>query len=220
MQHNPTKLAYKFLSEDGNVELTHGELNAQVRSIAATLDQAGMRGERALLVYPPGLEFITAFLGCLKSGVTAVPAYPPGSRRTLPRLAAIVRDARPAVALTASSHVERYRSLTSSLPEFTDMIWLATDGPEVAPEFADLFQGQPPADDDIAFLQYTSGSTSTPKGVRVTHGNLAANEAMIQRAFETEEESVILGWLPLFHDMGLIGNVLQPLYVGDRKSVV
>ncbi len=211
----PVRAAYTFLEEDGAARTwTFGELGEKVRGIGRRLEEQGLRGERALLLYPPGLEFIAAFLACLASGVVAVPAYPPGSRRTLPRVRAIARDAQPAVALTTRVHLEKFEKLSSKAPELAPVRWLATD--DVAVESDVLWTPRPPGSDDLAFLQYTSGSTSTPKGVMISHGNLAHNEEMIHRAFGTTEESVIVGWLPLYHDMGLIGNVLQPLYLGAR----
>ena len=209
----PGSTAYVFLA-DGEVEaahLTFAELDLQARGIAATLAELGATGERALLLYPPGLEFVSAFLGCLYAGVLAVPAYPPRSVRGLPRLHAITADARPRVVLTTAALLARTRALLGDITELRGASWLATDG--LAERAGDW--REPEIDSDtLAFLQYTSGSTSTPKGVMVSHANLLHNEEMIRQAFGQSEESVILGWLPLYHDMGLIGNVLQPLYVG------
>jgi amino acid adenylation domain-containing protein len=206
---------YTFLSDSGEEEdfLTYAGLEARARAIAARLrDLEVTPGERVLLLFPPGLDFIAAFFGCLHAGAVAVPAYPPRSPRTLPRLGSIVRDARPAAVLTLSGLRPKLQALTASLPELQDARWLAVD------EVGGAEGWEPPAiaADDPAFLQYTSGSTSAPKGVVVTHANLLHNEEMIRQAFGQSEESVIVGWLPLYHDMGLIGNVLQPLYCGAR----
>ncbi|HKI03097.1 MAG TPA: amino acid adenylation domain-containing protein, partial [Thermoanaerobaculia bacterium] len=207
---HPDRTAYTFLA-DGEVEaarLTYSELDRQARGIGAALAAAGAAGERVVLLFPPGLEFISAFFGCLYAGALAVPAYPPRSARGLPRLRAILDDARPRVVLTTGELLDRARSL---LGEFTALTWLAADGLEPRAEEwrAPRIDGE-----TLAFLQYTSGSTSTPKGVMVSHGNLLHNEEMIRRAFGQSEDSVIAGWLPLYHDMGLIGNVLQPLFLG------
>ncbi len=210
-----TDNVFTFL-EDGETEgrrLSWVELDASARTIAAELQAAGLGGGRVLLLFPPGLEFIEAFLGCLYARVVAVPAHLPTSRRVLPRLQSIVRDATPAAVLTASSPQGWLRSAAAQVAELAELRWLASDAIEQSPA---AWNPQELQGDDLAFLQYTSGSTSEPKGVMVSHRNLMHNEEMIQRAFETDEESVILGWLPLFHDMGLIGNVLQPLYVGAR----
>ncbi|HVS00840.1 MAG TPA: amino acid adenylation domain-containing protein, partial [Thermoanaerobaculia bacterium] len=207
---------YTFLSDSGVEEacLTYAGLEARARAIAARLrDLEVAPGERALLLFPPGLDFIAAFFGCLYAGAVAVPAYPPRSPRTLPRLGSIVRDARPAAVLTLSGLRPKLQALTAALPELQAARWLDAD------EEAEVAGGwEPPAiaGDAPAFLQYTSGSTSAPKGVVVTHANLLHNGEMIRQAFGQSEESVIVGWLPLYHDMGLIGNVLQPLYCGAR----
>jgi len=214
---HPERPAYAFLA-DGEVEesrLSFGELDLRARALGARLQQMGLAGERALLLYPPGLELVSAFLGCLYGGVVAVPAYPPRSPRMLPRLRAIAGDARPAVVLTTADALSQVEALAGRLPEMAGSRWLASDG--LGTEAEDLAaQWCDPEIDagSLAFLQYTSGSTATPKGVMVSHGNLLHNEEMIRQAFGQSERSVIVGWLPLHHDMGLIGNVLQPLYTG------
>lgn len=205
--------AYIFL-EDGETEstkLTYRELDERARAIAATLQSVARKGDRALLLYPSGLEFITAFLGCLYAGIVAIPVYPPRSNQKITRLQAIVEDADVHFVLTTASHLEQTEGWFARETSAGNIQCLATDGlpaeraidwrdPEVSPE-------------DLAFLQYTSGSTGTPKGVMIDHGNLLHNEQLIQMGFGHGEKTVFVGWLPLFHDMGLIGNVLQPLYV-------
>ncbi|HEX9732262.1 MAG TPA: AMP-binding protein, partial [Thermoanaerobaculia bacterium] len=206
--------AYTFLSdgEEASDQPTFAEVDRKARAIAARLGEvAGGDGARALLLYPPGLDFVAGFLGCLYARVVAVPAYPPASRRHLPRLHAIARDARPAAVLAGAATLPKLRAAAAALPELASVAWLATD---TVPE-AD-WDGPPPAGDDLAFLQYTSGSTAAPKGVMVTHANLVHNERVIQRQTGHDESTVFVGWLPLYHDMGLIGNVLQPLYLGIR----
>ncbi len=211
---DPGRWAYSFLAE-GETEsarLTYGELDAQARAIAVRLLQATSPGDRALLLYPPGLEFVAAFFGCLYAGVVAVPAYPPRSHRRSGRLAAIVQDARPATVLTTAALAARWAAAEGRPAELRSLGWIATDElpADLAAGWREPRTGRP----SLAFLQYTSGSTSTPKGVMVSHGNLLANQEMIRLAFGQSEASVIVGWLPVYHDMGLIGNVLQPLYVG------
>ncbi|HYO12430.1 MAG TPA: AMP-binding protein, partial [Thermoanaerobaculia bacterium] len=215
LQH-PERTAFVFLADGAREErrLTYAELDAEVRAVAARLAELGLRGRRALLLYPAGLDFVVAFLGCLYAGVVAVPSYPPSRRRLDLRLQAIARNARPDAVLTTAEIFPRYETIAAQIVELGQAVWLATDEPTSAAE-----GWQPPVpgeipDDALAFLQYTSGSTATPKGVMVSHGNLIHNEEMIRRAFRQSERSVIVGWLPLFHDMGLIGNVLQPLYAG------
>ncbi len=213
----PDQHAYTFLldGEAGEAHLTYRDLDRQARAIGALQQRFGRPGERALLLYPPGLDYIAAFLGCLYAGVIAVPAYPPNParlERTLPRLRAIVRDAQPTFALTTSPILGLVSALAAQDPEFQALRWLATD--TLAPELADEWCDPAASDTTLAFLQYTSGSTATPKGVMVSHGNLLHNQRLIKQAFGHTEQTVVAGWLPLYHDMGLIGNVLQPLYLG------
>ncbi|HYG61561.1 MAG TPA: condensation domain-containing protein, partial [Thermoanaerobaculia bacterium] len=211
------KIAYRFLA-DGEEEvasLTFAELDRRARAVGAYLQESGAAGERALLLCPPGLEFVVSFLGCLYGGVIAVPAYPPRANRPDARLAAIVKDARPRFALTNPALAELAPSFAAQVPGLREVRWVATE--ELDAEWAERWtpEAEPAAmAHRTAFLQYTSGSTATPKGVMVTHGNLVHNERMIQLAFGQSEDSVIAGWLPLYHDMGLIGNVLQPLFAG------
>jgi amino acid adenylation domain-containing protein len=215
----PDRVAYIFLA-DGEVEaerLTWAELDARAGAVAAALAQTVAPGERALLLYPPGLDFVTAFFGCLYAGVVAVPAYPPRPNdRSQSRLRSIARDAEPRAALTTAAilaGVEGPRGLLTIAPELAAMRFIPTDTLAVGGADAHLAEPDP---ESIAFLQYTSGSTSTPKGVMVTHANLLHNERMIGAAFGMDEDSIVVGWLPLYHDMGLIGNVLQPLHAGGR----
>jgi amino acid adenylation domain-containing protein len=215
-RQHPARLAYTFL-RDGEAEesrLTYGELERRARAVAARLAAYGLKGERVLLLYPAGLEYITAFWGCLYAGAVAVPAYPPRLGRGLERVHAVAADAQAAAALTTSSVLARVKPLLGEVPELAPLRWVAAE--EIEDAEADGWEEPRVSGADLAFLQYTSGSTAAPKGVTVTHDNLLRNEAMIARAFGQSEESVIVGWLPLYHDMGLIGNVLQPLYVGAR----
>jgi acyl-CoA synthetase (AMP-forming)/AMP-acid ligase II len=208
--------AFVFLNNDGTEQhrVTFAQLDQQARGIAAELQQRLLPGERALLLFPPGLEFISAFFGCLYAGVIGVPAYPVRAERDVPRLRGILRSAGARVALSTEMLVEMMSALTSEVPELTALSWLAfetLDTRERAREWK-----EPVLDSDsLAFLQYTSGSTGMPRGVMVSHGNLLHNQRLIQEAFRHDtERTVVAGWLPTYHDMGLIGNVLQPLYLG------
>ena len=208
---------YTFLPDrpgEDESDLTFAGLDLRARAIAAALQRLGAGGQRALLLYPPGLEFVAAFFGCLYAGVVAVPAYPPRSARTLPRLLEIARDARPAVALTTAELKTAIGGLATQVPDLSALRLVATN--EVPLAEADAWSDPGASGSTMAFLQYTSGSTAAPKGVMVTHGNLLHNEEMIRQAFGQTADSVIVGWLPLYHDMGLIGNVMQPLYLGAR----
>ena len=209
------KNAYTFLV-DGETEeasLSYAELDQHARAIGALLQSLNAKHQPVLLLYPPGLDYIAAFFGCLYGGAIAVPVYPPTSRRSLPRLAAIVKDARPQVALTTSQILIDLEQ-TSRLPELKTLKWVTTDN--LDRDLRRQWQDADVTGESLALVQYTSGSTAAPKGVMLSHDNLLQNERMIQMAFVQSEESIILGWLPLYHDMGLIGNVLQSLYCGAR----
>ena len=213
---HPDRRAYLFLA-DGETEageVTYGELDRQARAVAVMLRERGLAGERALLLYPSSLDFITAFLGCLYAGVTAVPAYPPRRRRLQPRLLAIAADCAPAAVLTTAEIRKRADTLAAESPPLAAAEWLETEQADLSGASAWHLSESGLRGEDIAFLQYTSGSTGAPKGVIVSHGNLLHNEELIASAFSMREDSVVAGWLPLYHDMGLIGNVLQPLYSG------
>lgn len=212
----PDALAYVYL-EDGEREgarLTFSDLDRRARAIAARLQGLAPRHARALLLYPPGLDYVEAFFGCLYAGVIAVPAYPPTGRH-LQRLRSILIDAEPAVIMTTNALLARL-SQDVSLAE--QAVWCATDG--LDSRAADDWRAPALCPNDIAFLQYTSGSTGDPRGVMVSHGNLVANQALIKKSFGHDENSTLVGWLPLYHDMGLIGNILQPLYAGAASYLM
>jgi acyl-CoA synthetase (AMP-forming)/AMP-acid ligase II/acyl carrier protein len=217
-QDEPDAVLYRFLDDGGKeVErVSYGQLEERARAVAATLQDMGMRGERCLLVYPPGLELTIGFYGCLFAGAVAVPVYPPDPgrlARTLPRLEAVARDARARAALSTAAIVAIGRGALGTMSEeLRSITWLATD--TIARAGATAWTPIVPGAGDTAFLQYTSGSTAQPRGVIVTHGNLIHNEQLIEHAFGHTRQSIGVGWLPLYHDMGLIGNVIQPLHAG------
>ncbi|MFK7846194.1 MAG: aminotransferase class I/II-fold pyridoxal phosphate-dependent enzyme [Rhodothermales bacterium] len=212
--HQADRVAYTFLKdgEEESEQLTYAELDTKARAIAAHLLAQEGTGERALLLYPASLEYIAAFFGCLYAGVIAVPVYPPRKNRSMERVTGIVSDAKAKFTLTTrqiSSDIERR---FAEHPELAKLPIISTD--ELPLDGASVWAEPNVTSESIAFLQYTSGSTGSPKGVMVSHGNLLHNERQIQNAFGMDENSSVLGWLPLYHDMGLIGNVLNPLYVG------
>src|SRR5437868_1942169 len=212
IQH-PHRSAYVFLAdgESETARLTYAELNQAAQTIGARLQACAGQGERVLLLFPSGLEFVKAFLGSLYAGLIAVPAYPPRKNRGLSRISSIAADCTPKIVLTTSSLSSQVRSWAERVPGQEIQV-LALDEEIATP--AQPWRDPRITTDSLAFLQYTSGSSGTPKGVMVSHGNMMANEEMIRRAFDQSESSVIVSWLPLFHDMGLIGGLLQPLYVG------
>ncbi|NMO20133.1 LLM class flavin-dependent oxidoreductase [Pyxidicoccus fallax] len=213
-------LLYRFLETgdvDGPVEeWSYTRLDTRARALGALLRELGAAGERALLLYPPGMEFVAGFMGCLYGGVVAVPCYPPDPtrlERTLPRLRAIAQDCGAKYVLTTSFIVEMSEMFKPQAPELGELVWLASDA---VPEGRAADWKRPELDArSLAFLQYTSGSTGNPKGVMVSHSNILHNEALITRGFGLDaSRSSGMGWLPMFHDMGLIGKVLQPMYLG------
>ncbi len=247
--HFSNNRAYTYLQdgEEKDLLVTYADLDRRARAIGAWLQSLGAAGQRALLIYPPGIEYITAFFGCLYAGVTAVPAYPPDPtrlNRTLPRLQAIARDAQASLVLTNDSilsmikimrigskvtdsleKVPFFKKFGSSLGSFlsqraailnakdlSDLQWLSTE--DLKNDLAEDWKEPDINKDTLAFLQYTSGSTGVPRGVMLSHENLLYNLALIYEgfAFTPDCEGVI--WLPIYHDMGLIGGVLQPLYGG------
>ncbi|MGR9012081.1 MAG: fatty acyl-AMP ligase, partial [Gammaproteobacteria bacterium] len=208
------RTAYTFL-ENGEQplnSLTYGELDLQVRQLAAQLQGAGKPGERAILLYPPGLDYIVAFFACLYSGLIAVPAYPPSNGRHMPRLQAIIDDSQADLILSTRSIADAVHQFTVGTAGLLDKNWLITDKDTAVD--ASVWRMPDLQGSDPAFLQYTSGSTGNAKGVIISHGNLMANQQLIKRRFGHNAQSTVVGWLPLYHDMGLIGNVMQPLYCG------
>jgi acyl-CoA synthetase (AMP-forming)/AMP-acid ligase II len=211
----PGQIAYQFLldGENQEISLTYGELELRAQAIAAQLQSLGSQGERVLLLYPPGLDYIEAFFGCLYAGAIAIPAYPPRPNRSLSRLQSIIQDAEASLALTTDSILTSLSSKLDRAPELKTLRWISTDNlkndlHELNPNW------QPPkiTEDSLAFLQYTSGSTAEPKGVKIAHRNLLHNLAAIHCCFQHSPQSRGVIWLPPYHDMGLIGGILQPLY--------
>jgi len=210
--------AYTFLldGESEEVHLTYRELDRQARAIGAWLESQDLKGQRALLLYPPGLDFIAAFFGCQYAGVVAVPAYPPRMNRAPSGIQAIAADAGATVALTTDAVLEWVGPMIDQTSDLKGLRWLSTDRTAHGPDQDYERQWQRPqiTGDTLAFLQYTSGSTGTPKGVMLSHSNLLHNSALIAHAFEHTRSACGVFWLPSYHDMGLVGGILQPLYVG------
>jgi acyl-CoA synthetase (AMP-forming)/AMP-acid ligase II len=210
------EVAYAFLGDGETVteSLSWSGLAERALSVSAAIREHAAPGDRALLLFWPGLDFLVAFLGCLHAGVLAVPCVPPRRPlgRSIERIAPIVRVAQPSVVLAAGARAgiaEELRTLVPDLAAST-LVDLARvrAGQPVLPSRATW--------NDVAFLQFTSGSTSTPKAVMVTHANLVHNLRAIQDGFEHDPRSVSVTWLPVYHDMGLIDGLLGPLLGGYR----
>jgi acyl-CoA synthetase (AMP-forming)/AMP-acid ligase II/acyl carrier protein len=206
----PDQRAFTFL-RDGVTEtssLTRGELMTQARSIAARLRANHPPGSRVLLLFPSGTSFIAAFFGCLLAGCVAVPCPPPRRRQRTAYLRAVVEDCQPAIGLSLAEAID---DLAANGAELGDLPLSAVDlWTDNVPDAG----GVSPAPDDLALLQYTSGSTGAPKGVKISHGNLLHNAEAIRRAMDFDRDSVLVSWLPCFHDFGLMTSVILPVHVG------
>ncbi|MFZ5828643.1 MAG: AMP-binding protein [Planctomycetota bacterium] len=223
--------AYRFLSDEGGeTSLSFRQLDEKARALAALLRQHASPGDRALLVFPPGLDFIVGFFGCLYAGVIAVPSTHPKPRRPAPRIRAIVEDCRARLALTTSRTINQL-GLDRLDHEFRDVTWFGIDelvGDRTSCDTrpADASEHAALSADSLALLQYTSGSTGNPKGVMVSHGNLLSNLQMIHAGFGIPKApcghlaGVGVSWLPHYHDMGLVGGILESLYAGGTTVLM
>ncbi|BBY32892.1 fatty-acid--CoA ligase [Mycolicibacter minnesotensis] len=207
------KVAFAF-APDGSEEqsrLTYAELDRSARAVAAGLQQQGAAGRRVLVVCRPGLDSVAAYFGCLYAGAVAVPV-----QDRLGRLALIAPDARAGFALADSATQDRLRTQADGLTR-RPLRWMAPEDPGADPD-----SWTPPdiGSDTTATVQYTSGSTRAPKGVVLTHGNLMANLAAIHETWGGDDQKVAVCWLPQHHDMGLIGGILQSVYVGGNTVLM
>src|SRR5579875_2710711 len=215
--------AYRFLDDgDGpGVVYSYSDLDLRARVIAAFLLERYTAGQRVLLLYQPGLEYISALFGCMYAGMIAVPALPLGLTKVSKpntRLHTIVQDCGPVAALASSAWLRPALSALTGDPILGQMNWHVTDDLDAG--WAARWSPVKLEPDQTAFLQYTSGSTTIPRGVMVSHYNVMHNEAIIRKACTHTEASTFVGWLPFYHDMGLIGNILQPLYLGSQSILL
>jgi acyl-CoA synthetase (AMP-forming)/AMP-acid ligase II len=213
---SPDRPVFTFL-RDGLTPgdtLTFAALDRRARETAAWLQTRFPHGARVLLLHPPGLEFTIAFLGCVYAGLVAIPAYPPRGREVDPRIRAIAADAQAALALTTAELLPRLKAMTDGAGDLVRVQWAASDA--IADVSADAWRDPSPSGDTPAHLQYTSGSTATPKGVIVTHRNLLRNLLDMHLGWRHDADSVIVSWLPHFHDMGLVYGLLEPIFAGIR----
>ncbi|MBT5231634.1 MAG: AMP-binding protein, partial [Methylococcales bacterium] len=218
-QSRGNEVAYVYL-KDGETEgarITFAELDAKVRAIAAKLQQSTCPGDRVLLMFAPGIEYISAYLGCLYAGVIAIPAYPPRNKRYLARFQSIVSDSQAAIGLTSSDLLPNIVTMFAQAQGLQMLKLISTDDMELS--LADGWQTVDISGATTAFLQYTSGSTGSPKGVIVSHGNLLHNEQVIVTHTDMAQSHGIVSWVPPYHDLGLILGLLCPLYMG-KKSVI
>lgn len=221
--HEPNRNAFVFLRNGTREEgqLTYGMLDQKARCIAHFLMKQYHPGERALLVFPAGLEFISAFFGCLYANIIPVPTPSPDPvrlKRTLPRLRAIAKNAQPSVILSTSKIFLDIQDMSDPIIDLGDVAWSLTDTLEF--EEGDIWEGAEITQDSIALLQYTSGSTNEPKGVMVSHANLMHQFESQTKAGAFSPNSVSLTWMPHFHDYGLVSGLLHPVYVGCPAYVM
>ncbi|HTV25129.1 MAG TPA: AMP-binding protein [Polyangiaceae bacterium] len=220
-QHRPVDTAFRYLidGEQKAVAKTFAQLERDALAVAAALVECTEPGDRALLLYPRGLDFIAAFLGCVYAGVVAVPACPPQRGRldrALPRLQAIAADSGAGLVLTSRSKNAALVDALASCPSLARLPRIATDNLRSADDpmlFADhaLASLDPRG---VAFVQYTSGATRTPQGTTVTHTHLMQDAECIRSAFRHDDRFVGVAWLPIDHDRGSLCDLLQPLYLG------
>ncbi|KZN51069.1 non-ribosomal peptide synthetase [Pseudoalteromonas luteoviolacea] len=208
----PDKTALVCVDKKAHTPWSYGELYAQSLMVASHLKNHVVAGDRALILMDTGIEYVTSFLACQYLGVTAIPSFPPESTKAqhIARTVGIAEDSEAALVLTTA----RYTATVEALVEQVHGSKML-----VIDEFCEQIEDVErycASSDDIAFLQYTSGSTAKPKGVMVSHGNLIANEKAIAEGLKISRDDSIVSWLPLFHDMGLIGGLLQPIYSGFK----
>lgn len=211
----PNKVAYYYTDgeTDADTSITFAELDHVARAIAVKILETNKPGSRGLLLYPPGAdEFVSGFFGCLYAGCICVPAYPPRRSRKGARIQGIAQDCQAAFALTTSDTISQIAKDESTKQETGSLQLIATNG--VDRSQAIQFSEMPIPSSDLAVLQYTSGSTGQPKGVMLTHSNLIRNCEMIADLFEESNQAIGVSWLPMYHDMGLVGGVLSPMYMG------
>lgn len=213
----PEHIVYTFLEKADGIEknISFRFLDERAQIIGSELQRIGAQGERVLLLFSANEDFVTAFFGCLYAGAVAVPLYPLTSDKHFERTIAVARDANAKFALTTADKVKEISNRLAADRIELDTNWLAPPATSQVP-----WQKPDLSPSDLAFLQYTSGSTGIPKGVMISHGNLLSNFQMIRTAMQATSADIMISWLPMFHDMGLIGAVLHSVYSGMRSIIL
>ena len=219
----PERLAFRFLAagETESDSLTNLGLDLRARAVGGEISSMSRPGDRAILLYPSGLDFVTGFFGCLYAGLVAVPAYPLDPARlprTISRLETIIEDAEPSIALTDQASLELIKRLTVDHPQFARVRWIAMES--ISDDGAEKWRCPDQEPDALAVIQYTSGSTTTPRGVMLSHRNIIENEEEFRNTFGYSHETTFVGWVPLAHDLGLFSHVVLPLYVGGLSVLM
>ena len=212
--NKPSNQAFTYLVDGENQEmtLTFHSLYQNARSVANYLQNSTGRSDRVLLVFPPGLEFIIAFFGCLLAGRTAVPILPPRKNRSTNRITQIAQDTEAKIGLVTKDINDRMKPILPISNGLDHVKWVAQD--EMLEDFSADASEVDVKPDDLAFIQFTSGSIGSPKGVMVSHRSLLQNSQIICRNWNLTPQTVGVGWLPVYHDMGLVGNLFQSLFLG------
>lgn len=219
-EHQPDRIAYTHL-RDGDadaVDWTYAALDTRARAVAAWLQRVPCRGERALVMFEEGLDYLAALFGCMYAGVLAVPVHPPDPARldrTLPRLRTIAENAGVRFALTSGAIARASRGALDDQPTLAAADWLAVDD-DLDLAWAGAWAPPSLGPDDLAYLQYTSGSTATPKGVMINHRNLTYQLADFDTGYRHDPDAVLVTWLPATHDLGLVYGRFMPLFIGMR----
>lgn len=213
----PDKEAYLFLDQGETITetISYAQLAERAQALAVNLLKSYPKGTRVMLLFPSCIDYMVAFFGCLFAEMIAVPVFPPRGRKHNSRLDAIVSDSSAKVALTSDKQLALIEDAIKQSQVLSALDLMSLD--KVHTQDSTLWTNPNINGDQLAFLQYTSGSTGTPKGVMVTHGNLISNEKMIQESFHSHADTVYLTWLPIYHDMGLIGNMLHSLWLGAKS---
>jgi acyl-CoA synthetase (AMP-forming)/AMP-acid ligase II len=223
-QRHGERALYQLLVDQAVVEtLTYADADRRARALAVKLREHAEPGDRVLLLYPFGLEYPAVFLACLYAGLVAVPAFPPDKQRavkTMPRVSSIIRDADARLILTTAELAPTVEFARAEARDPASLQILASDEVETTDADAERWTRPPQLEQLVAFLQYTSGSTGTAKGVMIGHDNLFAHQRLAHEIFAQPEAARTVSWLPFYHDMGLIGSLLYPLYHGGTTLLM